>query len=811
MPPIKSTRSCAMLVFRTLGYFLLLSMIATAIAVHFSGDKTYAPAPDKLLINDITGLNATRVNSVIEPVTVEDIIAAIKFTPGKLSIGGGRFSQGGQISATDTLHIDMRHFNKILHLDKDKKEVTVQTGVTWRQLQEFIDPYNLSIKIMQTYANFTIGGSLSVNVHGRYIGEGPLVRSVRSIKMVTADGDIVSASPDENRDIFYGAIGGYGGLGVIVEATLSLADNTPIERSVSQIPINDYPGFFVKNIRDNKNVVMQNGDIYPPNYDLVNNVDWEISTKPLTNPERMIAADQRYILLPWLADFTARFSFGKWLRQHVIEPIYYTQPRVVWRNWEASYNISELQSGPNADTAYGLREYFVPVARFNEFIPKMRDIFQRHHANILNVSIRHALPDTGTLLAWAREEVFAFVVYYQQETTQEARAKVGQWTREMTDAALSVGGSYYLPYQIFATTEQFAKAYPGADEYFSLKEILDPNNRFTNKLWQTYYPGNQDALSRARSEIRDYNKPEEQTYLTIPEWYLVFNPKEYSEFLEAGRNPSDFPFIASINEYWTLYDRVVAIAKINQAHNSEYITMLDVIGISTTFEYLLKSAYENTAGRFSRWTASEETPEEKLMRQAYRAYSDLIYDKAWYEFNFFFWVKRIWTDCDFFGKNFIRKTERKLFFTLEFGLKAIYAKAIGYAAKNSYEASSGVVNLTATAPENFSPQQLPANTRIIAIQGRHWLIQIPRWQAFTKTIPLLVQFDDISGNSLIAATITLPANALPNYPYEYWFTSEFVSNPELVRIVQPVHVKRLHQFLNNLSQHQATLEHLYDY
>ena len=85
----------------------------------------------------------------------------------------------------------------------------------------------------------------------------------------------------------------------------------------------------------------------------------------------------------------------------------------------------------------------------------------------------------------------------------------------MTDAALSVGGSYYLPYQIFATTEQFAKAYPGADEYFSLKEILDPNNRFTNKLWQTYYPGNQDALSRARSEIRDYNKPEEQKATAI--------------------------------------------------------------------------------------------------------------------------------------------------------------------------------------------------------------------------------------------------------------------------------------------------------
>ena len=40
----------------------------------------------------------------------------------------------------------------------------MQAGIRWCDIQEFVDPHDLSVKIMQTYANFTVGGSLSVNV-----------------------------------------------------------------------------------------------------------------------------------------------------------------------------------------------------------------------------------------------------------------------------------------------------------------------------------------------------------------------------------------------------------------------------------------------------------------------------------------------------------------------------------------------------------------------------------------------------------------------------------------------------------------------
>jgi FAD/FMN-containing dehydrogenase len=63
----------------------------------------------------------------------------------------------------------------------------------WRDLQKVIDKHNLSVKIMQTYANFTVGGSVSVNCHGRYIGHGPIVSSVLELKLITASGQLIVA------------------------------------------------------------------------------------------------------------------------------------------------------------------------------------------------------------------------------------------------------------------------------------------------------------------------------------------------------------------------------------------------------------------------------------------------------------------------------------------------------------------------------------------------------------------------------------------------------------------------------------------
>ena len=467
-----------------LTFTLLIAALATYILVDFT---PAAPAnQDERLVNDVTQLNPISVSKVIRSVTSTEIIAAIVQTTGPVSIGGGRNSQGGQTAYSDSLHIDMRDFNKVIDLNVEEKWVTVQAGIRWRDLQEIIDKHDLSVKIMQTYANFTVGGSLSVNVHGRYIGEGPMIRSIRSFKIVVADGSEILVDRNSHPDLYFGAIGGYGSLGVITEVTLWLESNTKVRRHTQDMLVSDYSAFFSSEIRDNDHVVFHNADLFPPAYSSVRSVSWLQTTDDLTVDDRLIPSKAEYWWQPKVATFVAESTFGKWLRQHVLEPVLYSFDAVQWRNYEASYDIRELEPISREQFTYALREYFVPVDRFTDFVPKMRAIFQNSDANIINVSIRHALPDSGSMLAWAPEEVFAFVVYYRQGTDEQSKADVAKWSGEMIDATLSVGGRYYLPYQLHASRAQFEQAYPGVSKLREVKKIYDPGSRFTNLFVEKY-------------------------------------------------------------------------------------------------------------------------------------------------------------------------------------------------------------------------------------------------------------------------------------------------------------------------------------
>ncbi|HLD68557.1 MAG TPA: FAD-binding oxidoreductase [Pseudomonas sp.] len=445
------------------------------------------PATAGEIVNDVTGLNPIEVAQVLAPTRLEQIVEAVRAHPGPISIGGGRYSMGGQTATPGALQLDMRRFDQVLEFSKERREVRVQAGITWRKLLEYLDPHDLSPQIMQSYANFTVGGSLSVNVHGRYVGQGPMVLSVRSIRLVLADGRVFEASPTENAELFYGAIGGYGGLGVIVEATLALDENRKIARQTQVMPLSTYREYFFAQVRDNPEVLLHNGVLYPGAYDKVRAVSYVQTEQPLTLEERLIPTDRDYKLTQLGIEIAGSSAGGRKVRETAIDPLLYRGDQVQWRNHEASLDVRELEPLSGPDHSYALQEFFVPPAQLEAFVAQMGDILERHQANVLNVSIRHAKADPGTLLAWAPEEVFALVIYYRQGTRNAEREAVADWSRELIDAALAHQGRYYLPYQIHASREQFLAAYPRANEFFALKKRLDPTGKFRNKLWDSYY------------------------------------------------------------------------------------------------------------------------------------------------------------------------------------------------------------------------------------------------------------------------------------------------------------------------------------
>lgn len=164
------------------------------------------------LINDVTGLNPERPSMICRPRSEAELIHALKNSKGPVTIAGGRFSMGGHVAQDGALMLDMSGMDQVISVSAAEKRVRVQAGATWRSIQEKIDPMGLSVSVMQTYSNFTVGGSLSVNCHGRYMGKGPISLTVKSIRAATAQGEVFECSPNQREQDFWAIMRRHGRL-----------------------------------------------------------------------------------------------------------------------------------------------------------------------------------------------------------------------------------------------------------------------------------------------------------------------------------------------------------------------------------------------------------------------------------------------------------------------------------------------------------------------------------------------------------------------------------------------------------------------
>lgn len=442
-------------------------------------------APD-LLVSNVTQLYSVRVARIATPRSADEVAQAVVAWPGRVAVGGGRYSMGGQVGITDGLHLDMRGMNKLVWLRPAQRQVRVQAGMRWRDLQALIDPHDLAVKTMQSYANFTVGGAVSVNAHGRYVGNGPVGHSVRALQLVMADGKVVEANRQQNLQLFRAALGGYGAVGVITEVELDLVPNERMERVVQAVRLEDYPAFFRARVQTDPASLMHNADLMPPRFDEPVSVTWRRTDKALTEPARLVAEGQRHGLEQNMIWFMTEVPGAEGLRKSVVHPLLNKGPAVVWRNHEASLDVAELEPRTRRISTYVLQEYFVPPRHFVTFARGMGKVLREHKVQALNVSVRHSPPDVDALLPWAKEEVFSFVLYHKQRAHARARKAVGVWTRVLIDLALRCEGRYYLPYQLHATQQQFDKAYPEAQALRELKPSVDPRGVFSNELWARY-------------------------------------------------------------------------------------------------------------------------------------------------------------------------------------------------------------------------------------------------------------------------------------------------------------------------------------
>jgi FAD/FMN-containing dehydrogenase len=146
-----------------------------------------------------------------------DIVDAVNFarTHGlELAVRGGGHNVAGRAVCDDGLMLDMS-LMKGIHVDPIRRTARAQGGVTWREFNRETQAHGLATTggvISSTgIAGLTLGGGLGWLMAKHGLAMDNLV----SAEIVTASGDILRTSKDENADLFWGLQGGGGNFGAV--------------------------------------------------------------------------------------------------------------------------------------------------------------------------------------------------------------------------------------------------------------------------------------------------------------------------------------------------------------------------------------------------------------------------------------------------------------------------------------------------------------------------------------------------------------------------------------------------------------------
>jgi FAD/FMN-containing dehydrogenase len=454
-------------------------------------------------VNDASCLSRTAVAGIVDIHGDKDVSDALAYARARgltVSAAGVKHSMGGQAFRKGGLVLDMRGLSAI-RLDPAQRTVTVGAGATWHAIQNAIHP-RFAVKAMQSTDIFTVGGSISVNAHGMDHRAGAVMGSIRSLRVMLADGSIVTASREENPELFRLVVGGYGLFGVLLSATLDVVPNDIYRSERTILPTSQFPAFF-RRIEADPSIGLTYAHLSTAPGSLLDEAlvysYRKVDERGLERaPLHEVGSTRLRRLTINLSKRANLFKSLKWWSEktleHRFERCTVTRAQamgdgeacLVSRNDPMHDSVAYLRNRLPGETDI-LHEYFIPRERLIPFVNGLRDAIQRHDGNLLNASIR-AVDAEDNALSYARSPAFSVVLYLNQKTDPAGNEKMAALTSDLIDLAIANGGRFFLPYQLHYSADQLRRSYPEIGAFFAAKRRWDPQGLFSNSWYARYAP-----------------------------------------------------------------------------------------------------------------------------------------------------------------------------------------------------------------------------------------------------------------------------------------------------------------------------------
>src|SRR5881396_3398080 len=463
--------------------------------------RVFAEREKEIWVNDVhSQLNRTRVRELLRPRTRDELAEIVRSASRKglpISVSGCRHSMGGQQFATDGVCIDTRELDRVVSFDRERGLLEAEAGIQWPKLiRAYLDAEAGDIKQWgiaqkQTGADtFTLGGSLSSNVHGRGLRMKPLISNIESFTMITADGKSIRCSREENSELFRLAIGGYGLFGLIDTVTLRLVPRQKLRRVVEIVHANDLPRRFEERIAQKFLYGDFQFSVDEKSSDFLQRGVFSCY-EPIDEHEPIVAKrelrDDDWLDLLQLA-YTDRGKAFKRYSDYYLS----TNGQTYWSDtnqlsaYLPNYAQKVREQIGSEESSLIITEIYVPRTDLADFLAHAGELLRSNRTIVIYGTVRLIEKDDESFLAWAKESYACIIFNLLTLHKPDGIKASARSSRCLIDLAIARGGSYYLTYHKFAKPEQLIACYPQFKQFLNLKRKYDPTERFQSE-WYRYY------------------------------------------------------------------------------------------------------------------------------------------------------------------------------------------------------------------------------------------------------------------------------------------------------------------------------------
>lgn len=173
---------------------------------------------------------------LIYPESIEQLQQLVKqHTKVKVPGSGHTFNS---ITDTDGVFISLRHWNRILELNKEQETVTVEGGITYGELCTQLAESGYALNNLASLPHITVAGAIATSTHGSGSHNVSLAGAVQALELIDANGELHTFQAGDEE--FAGVVIHLGALGMITKVTLRVVPAYQIRQFVYEnLPVSE--------------------------------------------------------------------------------------------------------------------------------------------------------------------------------------------------------------------------------------------------------------------------------------------------------------------------------------------------------------------------------------------------------------------------------------------------------------------------------------------------------------------------------------------------------------------------------------------